>query len=141
MGRGFIAVFAIVAVVGTGLAQAGQGLTKFAVESDAAKAGKSPAAVAKTPAGAACPLGIAQVKALEGERFEYAGKPYAMRDLAEALRKANKPKKFDCVVIEGGTPPGADGMKRVVKDLSGAPVKHVEWSGKPADAITKPDRK
>ncbi|GEM_PF-3940028 len=134
MGRGFVAVFALtVTVLGAASARAGEGLSKFSVDSEAPKA-----AVAKTPEGIECPLGIAQVKALDGERFEYGGKAYKMRDLAKALRKANKAKTFDCVVIEGGKAPGADGMKRIAKDLSDAPVKHVEWGGTRPDTIQKP---
>lgn len=141
MGRRFIAMFVVTAVMGAGLAQAGQGLSKFSVESEAAKAGAEPGAALKTPQGVACPLGIAQVKALDGDRFEYAGKPYKGRDLAKALRRANKPKQFDCVVIEGGKPPSVQGMTRVVKDLSTAPVNHVEWSGARPDVPTMPSKK
>lgn len=141
MGRRFIAVFAMAAVMGAGFAQAGQGLKQFSVDSDAAKAGKVPAAVARTPEGIACPLGIAQVKALADERFEYAGKSYTMRDLSKTLRQANRPKKFDCIVIEGGTPPNVKGMARVVKDLSSKPVNHVEWGGARPDIISMPGKK
>ena len=141
MGRRFIAMFVVTAVLGAGLAQAGQGLSKFSVESEAPKAGADPGAALKTPQGVACPLGIAQVKALDGDRFEYAGKPYKGRDLAKALRRANKPKQFDCVVIEGGKPPSVQGMTRVVKDLSTAPVNHVEWSGARPDVPTMPSKK
>lgn len=140
MGRGFVAAVALAAtVIGAGPARAGEGLSKFSVDSGAPKAAAQ-AAVAKTPQGVECPLGVARVKALDGERFEYDGKPYKMRDLAKALRKANKAKTFDCVVVEGGKPPAAEGMKRVVKDLSSAPVKHVEWTGASTDAAHKPGK-
>lgn len=144
MGRYFIAIAALAAVMGTGAAQAGQGLSKFSIDSAAPKAAAAAAAAsaapasAKTPEGIACPLGIAQVKALADERFDYDGKSYKARDLAKALRKANKPAKFDCIVIEGGRPPSVEAMKRIVKDLSAAPVKHVEWGSAQPDVIHQP---
>lgn len=146
MGRHFIATIAMVAVLGTGLAHAGQGLSKFSVDSDAPKAAAKSAATAvaaasaKTPEGIECPIGIAQVKAVDGERFEYDAKAYKARDLAKALRKANKPAKFDCVVIEGGKPSSPEAMARVVKLLSVAPVKHVEWGGAQPDVIQQPKK-
>ncbi len=140
MGRYFIAIAALAAVMGAGAAQAGQGLSKFSVDSAAPKAAAAAAAPAsaKTPEGIACPLGIAQVKALADERFEYDGTSYKMRDLAKALRKANKPAKFDCIVIEGGKPPSVKDMARVVKDLSSKPVNHVEWGSAQPDVIHQP---
>lgn len=128
MDRRFIAGVALAAtVLAAGLAQAGQGLNGFSVDADAPKPATAPTAAAKTPQGIECPLGIAQVKALENERFEYSGTPYKLRDLAKALRAANKSRQFDCVVIEGGKPASVKRMGSVLKDLSSAPVKHVEW--------------
>ena len=136
MGRSLVVVIAwTVAFVGAGQAQAGEGLSKFSVESEAPKVAAQPTAVAKTPQGIECPLGIAQVKALENERFEYGGTPYKLRELAKALRAANKSRQFDCVVIEGGKPSSVKTMGRVLKELASAPVKHVEWGGALPDDI------
>lgn len=114
-----LATFALSA----GDAQAGQGVQSFSVDGDA------PAAViATTPQGVKCPLGIATVKGLEAERFEFEGKSYSTKELTKALRNANKPKRFDCVVIEGGSP-DAKYVSGAIKAFRNGPIHHVEWSG------------
>ncbi|MCC7256482.1 MAG: hypothetical protein IT467_11200 [Dokdonella sp.] len=108
-----------------GSAQAGVGVAKFAVDSD--KPAKP--AAHKTPQGADCALGIAQVKALAGDRFEYAGKSHKLDELAKALDAANKPAAFDCVVIEASADSSPKQQKAVTAKLGKGSVKHVEWSG------------
>ena len=116
---GVLAMFAL----GAAAAQAGQGVQAFSVEDDVA-----PKAVAATPQGVQCPLGIAAVKGLPAERFEFEGAIYSMKALPKALRKANKPQRFDCVVIEGGTPDTGQ-VVRALKALKNGPIHHVEWAG------------
>ena len=141
MSRGFVVVLAAVAACAfAGQASAGEGLSGFSVDADPPKAAAEAATVGQTPQGVECPLGIAQVTALEGSRSEYGGTPYKVGDLAKALRKANKPKTFDCVVIEGGKPASVDAMARVIKALGAAPVKHVEWGGALPEDTHKPTK-
>lgn len=110
-----------------GSAQAGVGVAKFAVESSPGKADQPVAH--KTPAGFECTRGIVAVKALAGERFEYAGKNYNLKELVKALEAANRPVAFDCVVIDGSASPSPKKLTDVIAKLGKGSVKHVEWSG------------
>ena len=122
MGHRLMCVLAALAL-GAGAAQAGQGVQTFSVDDDV-----SPKPIATTPQGVQCPLGIAAVKGVQAERFEFEGAVYSMKELPKALRKANKPKRFDCVVIEGGTPDTGQ-VVRAIKALKNGPIHHVEWAG------------
>lgn len=109
--------------LGASAAHAGQGVQSFSVAVDV-----SPNAITATPQGVQCLLGIAAIKGLQAERFEFESAVYSMKELAKALRKANKQERFDCVVIEGGSPDSRQ-VARAIKTLKNGPIHHVEWAG------------
>lgn len=129
-GSGYAMLLIGLALAGIAPLQAGVGVAKFSVDAQ----GKAPAVATKAPEASACALGSAQVKALDGERFEYAGKAYKIDELTKVLAKANKAKVFDCVVIEGAAPADAKARARVIKKLGGGAVKHVQWGATDAQS-------